>query len=74
MNPLLYALIGLLAGAGIAAIIVAITRRKRDEDAELIKRLELLDSLRQIEYGLCAGANADERDASEDREIGRDVE
>jgi hypothetical protein len=29
MNPLLYALIGLLAGAGIAAIIFAITRRKR---------------------------------------------
>jgi DNA recombination protein RmuC len=43
MNPLLYALIGLLAGAGIAAIIFAITRRKRDEDAELIKRLELLE-------------------------------
>jgi DNA recombination protein RmuC len=43
MNPLLYSLIGLLAGAGIAAIIVAITRRKRDEDAELIKRLELLE-------------------------------
>src|ERR1700750_2195482 len=43
MNPLLYALIGLLAGAGIAAIIVALTRRKREEDAELIKRLELLE-------------------------------
>jgi DNA recombination protein RmuC len=43
MNPLLYALIGLLAGAGIATIVVAITRRKRDEDAELIKRLELLE-------------------------------
>ncbi|HEV2804332.1 MAG TPA: DNA recombination protein RmuC [Chthoniobacterales bacterium] len=43
MNPLLYALLGLLAGAGIATIIVAITRRKRDEDAELIKRLELLE-------------------------------
>jgi len=43
MNPLLYALIGLLAGAGIAAIIFAITRKKRDEDAELIKRLELLE-------------------------------
>jgi DNA recombination protein RmuC len=43
MNPLLYALIGLLAGAGIAAIIFAITRRKRDDDVELIKRLELLE-------------------------------
>jgi DNA recombination protein RmuC len=43
MNPLLYASIGLLVGAGIAAIIFAITRRKRDDDAELIKRLELLE-------------------------------
>ena len=43
MNPLLYALIGLLGGAGIAAIIFAIARRKGDEDAELIKRLELLE-------------------------------
>ena len=43
MNPLLYALIGLVAGAAIAAIIFAITRRKRDDDAELIKRLELLE-------------------------------
>src|SRR3954453_3388169 len=43
MNPLLYASIGLLAGAGIAAIIFAIARRKRDDDAELIKRLELLE-------------------------------
>jgi DNA recombination protein RmuC len=43
MNPLLYVLIGLLAGAGVATIVFAITRRKRDEDAELIKRLELLE-------------------------------
>jgi DNA recombination protein RmuC len=43
MNPLLYALIGLLAGAGIAAIIFAITRRKRAEDAELLARFELLE-------------------------------
>jgi DNA recombination protein RmuC len=43
MNPLVYALIGLVAGAGVAGIIFAITRRKRDEDAELIKRLELLE-------------------------------
>src|SRR6476469_4210318 len=43
MNPLLYALIGLLAGAGIAAITFAITRRKRQDDAELINRLELLE-------------------------------
>ncbi|MEY2528139.1 MAG: hypothetical protein QOJ05_229, partial [Verrucomicrobiota bacterium] len=43
MNPLLYALIGLVAGGGIAAIIALITRRKRDDDAELIQRLELLE-------------------------------
>ena len=43
MSPLLYALIGLVAGAGVAAIIFAITRRKRDDDAELIKRFELLE-------------------------------
>src|SRR5947207_7461945 len=43
MNPLLYALIGLLAGAGVATIVFAITRRKRDDDAELVKRFELLE-------------------------------
>ncbi|HKP05283.1 MAG TPA: DNA recombination protein RmuC [Chthoniobacterales bacterium] len=43
MTPLIYALIGLLAGAAIAAIIFVITRRNRDDDAELIKRLELLE-------------------------------
>src|SRR5256714_2231314 len=43
MNPLLYALTGLLAGAGIAAIVFAITRRKREDDSELVKRFELLE-------------------------------
>src|SRR5437588_1978342 len=43
MNPLLYALIGLLAGAGIAAIVFAIARRKREDDSELVKRFELLE-------------------------------
>ena len=43
MNPLLYALIGLLAGAGIATIIFVITRRKRDDGSELVKRFELLE-------------------------------
>jgi DNA recombination protein RmuC len=43
VNPLLYALIGLLAGSGVATIVFAITRRKREDDAELIKRLELLE-------------------------------
>ncbi|MDP9099391.1 MAG: DNA recombination protein RmuC [Verrucomicrobiota bacterium] len=43
MNPLLYALLGLLAGAGIVGIIFAVARRGRKDDAELIKRLELLE-------------------------------
>lgn len=43
MNPLLYSLIGLIAGAGVAAVIFFLARRKRDDDAELIKRLELLE-------------------------------
>src|SRR5947207_4088653 len=43
MNPLLYALIGLLAGAAIAAIIFAIVRRKPDDNSELVNRFELLE-------------------------------
>jgi DNA recombination protein RmuC len=43
VNPLLYALIGLITGAGIAALIFAIARRGRKDDAELIQRLELLE-------------------------------
>src|SRR4026208_1152741 len=43
MNPLLYVLIGLLAGAGVATIVFAITRRKRDDDEELIQRFEMLE-------------------------------
>jgi DNA recombination protein RmuC len=43
VNPLLYSLIGLIAGAGIVAVIFAIARRGRKDDAELIKRLELLE-------------------------------
>ena len=43
MDPLLYALIGLLAGAGVAAGVFAIVRRKRNDDTELINRLELLE-------------------------------
>src|SRR3954463_2900713 len=43
MNPLLYALIGLLAGAGIAAIVFAVARRKREDDSELVKRFEQLE-------------------------------
>src|SRR5438067_4604990 len=43
MNPLLYSLIGLLAGAGIAAIVFAVARRKRKDESELIQRFELLE-------------------------------
>jgi DNA recombination protein RmuC len=43
VNPLLYALIGLVAGAGIAALIFAIARRDRKDDTELIQWLELLE-------------------------------
>ena len=43
MDPLFYALIGLVAGAGIAAIIFAIVRRGKNDDAELINRFELLE-------------------------------
>jgi DNA recombination protein RmuC len=43
MNPLLYALIGLLAGAAIAAIVFAVARRKGEDDSELVKRFEQLE-------------------------------
>ena len=43
MNPLLYALIGLVAGAGVAAIVFAIARRGKNDDAELLQRFELLE-------------------------------
>jgi len=43
VNPLLYALIGLIAGAGIVAVVFALARRGRKDDAELISRLELLE-------------------------------
>jgi DNA recombination protein RmuC len=43
VNPLLYALIGLIAGAGIVALVFALARRGRKDDAELIQRLELLE-------------------------------
>ena len=43
MNPLLYSLIGLIAGAGIVALIFAFVRRGRKDDSELVKRFELLE-------------------------------
>ncbi|MEY2556488.1 MAG: recombination protein RmuC [Verrucomicrobiota bacterium] len=43
MNPLLYALIGLIAGAGIAALVFALVRRGAKDSSELVKRFELLE-------------------------------
>jgi DNA recombination protein RmuC len=43
MDPLLYGLIGLVAGAAMAAIIVAIVWRKRNDNSELVNRFELLE-------------------------------
>jgi DNA recombination protein RmuC len=43
VNPLLYSLIGLLAGGGIAAIFFVIARRGKNDDAELLQRFELLE-------------------------------
>ena len=43
MNPLLYSLFGLIAGAGIVALVFAIARRGRKDDSELIQRFELLE-------------------------------
>lgn len=43
MNPLLYALLGSLAGAGLAALIFVLARRGRGAESELLKRLETFD-------------------------------
>jgi DNA recombination protein RmuC len=43
VNPLLYALIGLAAGAGISALIFAFVRRGGTDDSEFLKRLETFD-------------------------------
>ena len=43
MNPLLYALIGLIAGAGITALIFALIRRGGVDDSEFLNRLETFD-------------------------------
>jgi len=43
VNPLLYALTGLIAGAGIAALIFVLARRGRAADSELARRLEMFD-------------------------------
>lgn len=43
MDLLLYSLIGLIAGAGIAAVVFVLARRGNKDDSELINRLELLE-------------------------------
>ena len=44
MNPLLlYALIGLIAGAGITALIFVLARRGNSDDSEFLRRLETFD-------------------------------
>lgn len=43
MSPLLYALIGLIAGAGITAVIFVLLRRGSADDAEFLRRLETFE-------------------------------
>jgi len=43
VDPLLYALIGLVAGAGVATVVFALVRRGKKDDSELIQRFELLE-------------------------------
>ncbi len=43
MNPLLYGIIGLLAGAGIVALIFVLARRQGTDDSEFLQRLETFD-------------------------------
>ncbi len=49
MNPLLYALIGLIAGAGIVALAFALARRGRAAESDLVKRLEEFDRAQERE-------------------------
>ena len=49
MNPLLYALIGLIAGAGIVALAFVLARRGRAGESELARRLELFERAQERE-------------------------
>ena len=49
MNPLLYALIGLIAGAGIVALAFVLARRGRGAESDLMKRLEEFDRAQERE-------------------------
>ena len=47
MNPLLYSLLGLVAGAGITALIFAFLRRRSTDDDEFLRRLEMFDKAQE---------------------------
>jgi DNA recombination protein RmuC len=49
VDPLLYAVIGLIAGAGIAVLTFVLARRGRPEESELARRLEMFDLAQQRE-------------------------
>lgn len=49
MNPLLYALIGLISGAGIVALAFVLARRGRAAESDLVKRLEEFDRAQERE-------------------------
>ena len=49
MNPLLYALVGLLVGAGMAALIFFLARRGRVAESELARRLEMFERAQERE-------------------------
>ncbi|MEY2556643.1 MAG: hypothetical protein QOE34_68, partial [Verrucomicrobiota bacterium] len=49
MNPLLYALIGSVAGAGIVALIFLFARRRGGGESELARRLEIFDRAQERE-------------------------
>jgi hypothetical protein len=49
VNQLPYALIGLLAGAGITALIFALVRRGGMDDSEFLGRLELFERAQERE-------------------------
>ena len=49
MNPLLYALIGLISGAGIVALAFIVARRGRAAESDLVKRLEEFDRAQERE-------------------------
>jgi hypothetical protein len=49
VDPLLYAVVGLIAGAAIAALTFFLARRGRPEESELARRLEMFDLAQQRE-------------------------